>query len=201
MTQKDVSTAEKIKETARKLFTERGYGRVTTREIASSAGVNLALVNYYFGSKEELFNVIMMEVIQGFMAQMIVLLNDNHTFEEKLQILVSNYIDLLTTQPDMPLFMLSEMRTNKGQLAQKLGMENLYKEARFFRELKERCPTGVHPVQFFLNMLSLMVFPFVGKPMIEVVTAIDQAQFNAFMHARKELIPQWILGMLNPPNN
>ncbi|MEZ4720471.1 MAG: TetR/AcrR family transcriptional regulator [Flavobacteriales bacterium] len=199
MTKKDLTTANKIKETARRLFTEKGYGRITTRDIAKEADVNLALVNYYFRSKDELFHTIMFEVIQGFMGQMVVLMNDDHSFEEKLELVVSNYIDLLSEQPNLPIFMMSEIRNHPQEMAERLGIAKMIREAKFFKELAERCPEGVPPIQFFMNILSLTVFPFMGKPMIEAATGMEQQQFNMTMQMRKKLIPQWILGMLNPP--
>ena len=56
----NLSTEEKIKAAARKVFMEKGYGASRTRDIAEEAGINLALLNYYFRSKEKLFN----EIIQ-----------------------------------------------------------------------------------------------------------------------------------------
>ena len=62
----DGSTEQKIKEAARKLFTEKGFDAVKTRDIAEEAGLNLALLNYYFRSKEKLFEIIMLENLGHF---------------------------------------------------------------------------------------------------------------------------------------
>lgn len=66
--EKDISTEEKIKEAARKIFMEKGFGSTRTREIAEAAGINSALLNYYFRSKEKLFEIIMMESVQEMFA-------------------------------------------------------------------------------------------------------------------------------------
>jgi AcrR family transcriptional regulator len=194
----DDNTARKIKESAEKLFTEKGYGRTTTREIASEAGVNLALVNYYFRSKEALFQNIMMETIQGFVGQLLILLNDHRSFEEKLELVVSNYIDLLIKKPDLPIFLLSELRNNPEVLAEKLGLHNMFKNASFFKELHQRAPEGMNPIHIFINMLSMTVFPFVARPLINITTGLPEAQFAHIVSERKKLIPMWVLSMLNP---
>ena len=54
----DDSTESKLREAARKLFTRDGYAAVKTRDIAKEAGLNLALLNYYFRSKEKLYEII-----------------------------------------------------------------------------------------------------------------------------------------------
>lgn len=200
MSEKDQDTASRIKEAAGRLFTEKGFGRTTTRDIATEAGVNLALVNYHFRSKEELFNTIMLEVVQGFIAQLQVLLNDDHSFEEKIELVVNNYIELLKKRPDLPIFMLSEIRNHPEQMAERLGVSRILHEARIFQELAQRCPDGVHPVQMFLNLLSMTIFPFIGKPLLEAATGMDTEAFNMMMEQRKQLIPQWFMSMLKPKN-
>src|SRR5579859_5707706 len=91
---KEASTEEKIMEAARKLFTQRGYAATRTRDIAEEAGINLALLNYYFRSKEKLFDIIMLESLHDFRQHIIVALNDEKTsLENKIETLVSNYID------------------------------------------------------------------------------------------------------------
>lgn len=192
----ELSTPEKIKEAARKLFSEKGYGRTTTRDIANEASVNLALVNYHFRSKEDLFKSIMLEVVSGFAGQMEVLLNDDHTFEEKVELLVANYINLITQQPDLPLFMLSELRNHPQQLAKHLDIGRIFREASFFKELRERIPESIHPVHYFMNILSMTVFPFVAKPLLSVVAGLNNDQYIDLMQERKKLIPQWIMATL-----
>ena len=59
----NLSTEEKFKEAARVVFTRKGYAATKTRDIAEEAGLNLALLNYYFRSKEKLFEIIMLEKI------------------------------------------------------------------------------------------------------------------------------------------
>src|SRR6516162_7868399 len=102
---KDISTEEKIKEAARKLFTQKGYAMVRTRDIAAEAGINLALLNYYFRSKEKLFDIIMMENFRQFIQGISVNIYDEKTsIEEKIEKVTAAYIDLLTNHPDLPLF-------------------------------------------------------------------------------------------------
>src|SRR6201987_5095264 len=107
---KNISTEEKIKQAARKIFMQKGYAATRTRDIAEEAGINLALLNYYFRSKEKLFDIIMLESLQSFRQSMVNVLNDKKTsLENKVETLVNNYLDLLLAQPEIPLFVLSEL--------------------------------------------------------------------------------------------
>jgi AcrR family transcriptional regulator len=154
MSEKDLDTASKIKQAANKLFTEKGFGRTTTRDIANEAGVNLALVNYHFRSKDELFKTIMLETIEGFIGQLQVLMNDDHSFEKKVELVVSNYIELLKKRPDLPLFMLSEIRNHPNELVERLGLRKLMLQGKFFEELAQRAA----PKEFFPSICLPIYF-------------------------------------------
>src|ERR1700712_7216 len=93
---KNTSTEEKIKEAARRVFTRKGYDATRTRDIAEESGYNLALINYYFRSKEKLFDLIMVEHLQFFIHSIKGILDDRETtLKEKVRILVGHYIDML----------------------------------------------------------------------------------------------------------
>src|SRR5690606_27078812 len=107
----DTSTEEKIKNAARTVFHKKGYAATRTRDIAEEAGINLALLNYYFRSKEKLFNIIMTETLSGFVQKMVVILNDEKTsLDKKVELIATHYTDLLLKEPEVPVFILSEVR-------------------------------------------------------------------------------------------
>src|SRR5436853_3194781 len=100
----DTTTEAKIKNAARAVFHKKGFAGTRTRDIAEEAGINLALLNYYFRSKEKLFDIIMLESLHGFVQSLTDVFNNEKTsLENKVETLVSNYIDLLIEQHDIPL--------------------------------------------------------------------------------------------------
>jgi len=100
----DATTEEKIKEAARVVFHKKGFAATRTRDIAEEAGINLALLNYYFRSKGRLFEIIMLETVSGFIQTMALALNDEETtLEEKIRRIASAYIDLIGKEPDLPI--------------------------------------------------------------------------------------------------
>ena len=121
----DQSTEEKIKAAAYKLFTQKGYSATRTRDIAEEAGINLALLNYYFRSKEKLFDLIMAENMKQFMSGIYATINNKETsYNEKFALIVNAYIDMLTIQPDMPIFVLSEIRNDPSGLIERMKFDN-----------------------------------------------------------------------------
>lgn len=189
--QVDLSTAEKIKDAAQKVFMKKGYSATRTRDIAEAAGINLALLNYYFRSKENLFELIMFEKLGKFFGSIVPILNDvNATLEQKITAFASNYIDVLNANPDLPLFILSEIRNNPEQFVNKLPVTKVF-ESHFVKQLQEKRP-DLHPAHFFMNLLSMTVFPFIMKPVFHASGVISEKVFTARMDERKALIPKWM---------
>ncbi|MGB3079718.1 MAG: TetR/AcrR family transcriptional regulator [Saprospiraceae bacterium] len=198
----DPTTEEKIRIAARKVFTQKGYGAARTRDIAQEAGINIALLNYYFRSKEKLFEIIMLESMQGFIHSISGVLNDEQTsLQEKIQILVSNYIDMLTIQPNLPLFVLSELRSNPQELILKLNFKEKLIHSHFFVQLQQAIQEGkippIHPIHFIMNIMGMIIFPFIGSPILKNIGDLEEKTFNELMQQRKILIPKWIEAMMN----
>lgn len=198
---KDGSTEERIKEAAKRLFTKKGYAAVKTRDIAAEAGINLALLNYYFRSKEKLFDIIMLENFSKFIQAITVKIVDGEaTVEEKIGKVVNDYIDFLTLNPDLPLFILNEIRANPSKIASKINEESAPMRAHFMKALQESMKQGnmkpLDQFHFMANLIGLTVFPFVARPILQKVTNVSDEQFNAYMQERKKLVPLWIKTIL-----
>lgn len=197
----DISTEEKIKQAARSIFIQKGYAATRTRDIAAASGINLALLNYYFRSKEKLFRLVMMETVQQFVEKMKITVNEkSSTLEQKLENIVSNYIDLLIAEPNFPIFILNEVQSNPDMLMKETGIKDYIVNSVFTKQLDahfKKKKTVVNPVHFLMNFAGLTVFPFVAKPMIKAIATINDSSFNALMLERKKLIPLWVNTMLN----
>lgn len=201
LTVPDSSTEERIKNAARRIFHKKGFAATRTRDIAAETGINLALLNYYFRSKQKLFDIIMLETMQGFLQSIKGVFNDELTsFDHKITAIVNNYIDLLIAQPDIPLFILSELKTNPQDLLGKIGMKDILMKSHFLKQFKEEVKAGkiapIHPMHFIMNLMSMAVFPFVASPMIMGLGELSQKDFNELMTQRKVLIPKWIKALL-----
>lgn len=194
-TEESLSTEEKIKAAASAVFTRKGYAATRTRDIAEEAGMNLALLNYYFRSKEKLFDIVMMEKMTKFFGVVwFVLENKSMTLEEKTATIVENYIDLLSENPDLPLFILSEIRMNPAQFASRFPLASVL-GSDFMKQIKKQ-HKGFHPLQFMMNLLGLVVFPFVMKPVLEQTKLLTEKEFRAQMAVRKKMIPKWVKAIL-----
>ncbi|KAA0992350.1 TetR/AcrR family transcriptional regulator [Dyadobacter aurulentus] len=192
----DLTTEQKIKEAAVKVFTQKGYGNARTRDIAEESGINLALLNYYFRSKEKLFQIVMAERIDKLFSVLAPVLNDSSTtLEQKLEKVTDNYISMLIEHPDLPIFVLSEIRNNPEQLANRFQAKKLLTESVFIKQIAER-RSDISPFHFLMNLLGMTLFPFLAKPILQPIAG-SEGNYIALLEQRKKLIPKWIRLMLD----
>jgi AcrR family transcriptional regulator len=197
----DTNTEEKIKDAARKVFYSKGYAATRTRDIAEEAGINLALLNYYFRSKERLFEMIMIETLLGFFQQMSSVFNNEETsFDRKIELISSKYIDLMLKDPEVPLFILSELRASPDSFMQRLPVAQMIIKSSFINQYMDLVKQGKikekNPMHFIMNFMGIMLFPFAGSPLVKMMGNMKQDQFNALMEERKKLIPQWVSAII-----
>ena len=196
-----MNSEERIKAAARKVFHQKGYAGTRTRDIAEEAGINHAMVNYYFRSKEKLFQIVMIETMTYFFQGISAILNEETTsLEQKIEQVVAKYIDLLLEEPELPTFVFNEVRSNPEPF---IGNSPIYKAlqnsvlARQYAEAVARGEVSEpNLLQMVLNVISLVIFPFITQPILIALNKIDNDQYKALMLERKKLIPQWIKAML-----
>ena len=196
-----MNSEERIKVAARKVFHQKGYAGTRTRDIAEEAGINHAMVNYYFRSKEKLFGIVMLETMTFFFKGVSTILNNENTsLEEKIEQVVANYIDLLLEEPELPTFMFNEVRTNPEPFVANTPILQALEHSVLARQYAEAVAQGritepnlIHTV---LNVISLVIFPFIAQPIFTALSRTDKEAYKVLMLERKKLIPQWIKAML-----
>ncbi|MFT4536625.1 MAG: AcrR family transcriptional regulator [Saprospiraceae bacterium] len=201
MVEKNQGAEQKIKEAAREVFLAKGFDATKTRDIAEAADLNLALINYYFRSKKKLFDIIMMETLQSFSSGVLTILNDEKTsLKDKIALFVDHYIDLLTKNQNVAPFIINAVRDNPEEYLSKLGALEKAKSSVFIRQFQQGFINGeipaINPIHFLLNLMGLIVFPFIAQPMISVVSGIPKDNIFEMIQERKRLIPLWVESML-----
>jgi AcrR family transcriptional regulator len=191
-----VSTEEKIKAAARKVFMRKGFSATRTRDIAQEAGINLALLNYYFRSKEKLFDEVMKEKIQTLLQTLVPVLNNPATsLEEKIKLIVANYIKVLLANNDLPIFVLNELRKERVNFILNIPIQKMIFQSSFMLQLKER-RSDINPIHFLVSLLGMTIFPFVAKPILTQTGIVKEKNFKSLMKERERLIPIWMNALL-----
>jgi hypothetical protein len=147
----------------------------------------------------------MVEHLQLFVHSVRGIVNDPATtLREKIESLISHYIDMLIANPNLPIFVLSEINADPARLAAKIGVEKMHHgQVHLVRQWQEFVAAKggfqINPLHILMNVLSMTIFPFVASPLLRNRTGMTIEQFNKLMEERKKLIPTWIFTMIEMP--
>ena len=184
-------TEKKIKQAAKEVFLKKWLSWSRTREITEKAWVNLALLNYYFGWKEELYNIVMFEMLEEFQWVILKILNDKDTtFEEKMRIFTDNYYDSIIANPKVFPFILDVMRQNIDAIKKKIEAWNWsFTKTYFAKQYMETTWKSLDDFRdFFINFLWLIAFPVVWAPLFTTFFEFKEDQYYDFLIRRKKFI-------------
>jgi TetR/AcrR family transcriptional regulator len=206
----DGDTERRILEAARVVFVRRGTAGARMQEIAAEAGVNQALLHYYFRSKERLAEAVFRQVAGRILPTVFEILGSDLAIEEKVERVVNLYLDAFTRSPFLPGYILSELHHHPERAKQlftsaagappdrfaapilrKLG-------AQIDARVQEGAMRRIAPEQFTVNLLSLCVFPFAARPFLEIAFGLEDAAFARFIDQRKRELPDFFLNALRP---
>ena len=194
----DKGAEERILAAARKVFTTKGMAGARMQDIADEAGINKALLHYYFRDKDKLFEVIFLAEAQKFFPKIKGILNSDAPLFEKIENFVNEYIDEMMENPYLPWFVLNEVNRDPDQFMYKIwGKDNLPKPGKFLEQIEKEVKKGtikrIGPMHLLMNLLSMTIFPFVAKPMMTRNLHLSDLQFRKIMEERRKEIPKFII--------
>jgi AcrR family transcriptional regulator len=195
---RDQTTEERILTAAKKVFVRKGMAGARMQDIADEAGINKALLHYYFRNKEKLFEVIFMEAAGKLFPRINEIFTSDRPLFEKIESFCDEYITVVTDNPYLPLFVLNEINQDPEYFLEKVwaGKNRPQPEkflAQIEREIKKGTIKRISPLQLLMNLISMTVFPFVAKPMFQKNLGLDELQFRSVMEQRKKEIPKFII--------
>jgi len=194
-------TESKILEAAKRVFVKKGLDGARMQEIADEAGINKALLHYYFRSKEKLFMTIFKVELNNFFPRLIpVLLSKDMTYEQKIKHFVDEYIDLFLRNPFLPAFVLREANRNPEIIAQFIVESgiNAGQIKDVMKVLSHELGLSVNEVlHLMVTTVSSCIFPFAGKPIIEqVLFDGNEGNYQKFLAERKKYVADFVIYFL-----
>ena len=189
-------TEEKIIASAEKLFYQKGKAGCSMQDIADDAGINRTLLNYYFRSKDQLFEAVFRQALGGFVPNLAALLRTDIPFQEYVPAMVEKIIDTMLENPQIPIFVLQELSSNPQRMPQmikEMGIDPAKAVAKMEKDGSVPPIGGMDPRQIILNLISLCIFPFAAKPVVlDILYHGDNDAYITAMKERKVLLPKII---------
>lgn len=190
-------TSAKILESALVEFEEKGYDGARMQSIADKAGINKALLHYYYKNKDALFQIILKKIINSFLPKLANSFSEDIDIFTGLENFIHIYIEFLIKHPGIPGFITHEINNNPNQIldlfrSSGLNLEPIKKKIR--NAVKNGLIEDITPEQLIVNVISLSVFPFIAKPIITgIVLNNDKIAYREMMEARKKEVSQFII--------
>jgi len=196
---------ELILNAAVKVFTRKGYAGARMEEIAKEAGINRALLHYYFRDKETMFNIIFETRCKEFFTGLFGAFQSEAPLLEKIKWVIDHEITVLSQQPDLARFVIMEIAQQPDRLiqfGQKLGLNPRAMLGNFQKEIQQNITAGkIRPIdgrQLLMNIISICIYPFVAKPIIKTMMQMDENTFIDLMGKRKKDAYEFIINAITP---
>lgn len=190
------STKSKIIEAAHRVFIRKGMDGARMQEIADEAGINKALLHYYFHSKEQLFREVFYGVLSRLIPDLIHIFKSEVPFEAKIESIVSKYDSYMSRNPILPQFVIREINRDPDQLAGFMtdqGLDFHLVTAMIEREIANGV---IRPITFphlLTNLVGMIVMPYIGRPLFQRKLFMnDPVQYEEFLRERKSVITLFV---------
>ncbi len=198
----NIETEEKVLDAARDIFQEKGFSGARMDDIAKAAGVNKALLHYYYRSKANLFDRVFKEAFSQFFEKVMGVLSGDLPLDVKIYKIVDMYSSMLLHNKHLPLFVLSEIRENPDHLIEMIKDKRKDALNNLEQQLQEGYENGsiikISASEFFINLVSLTVFPFLTRPILKGIFEQDERDFEKMINDRRKSVPNMIIKMLRP---
>ena len=206
----DGEAETRILDAAKAVFIRRGTAGARMQDIAEEAGVNQALLHYYFRSKEKLSEAVFRDTAGRMFPALIQIVGSDKSLTEKIDLIVDTYLTQMTRTPFLPGYILAELHHHPERMHQLLGkiaggdITSLTKPAfeKLEKQLAAEARSGrmrrMNAPQFFVNLVSLCIFPFAARPMLHAAFGFDDNDFAKFIEQRRKDLPVYIRSAIQP---
>lgn len=201
MTDKELDTEEQIFEAACRVFQRKGYAGARMQEIADEAEINKSMLHYYYRSKDKLFQEVFQREIKRLFPVIFGVLNSEDSLPEKIDQLIDTYYAFLQDNPHLVQFVLHEMHQHPDRFKDFIEKENIHPPKSFLIQIQNEIEQGnmdpVKPEQLMISIIGLILFPFIGRTMIETIFGMDESDYVEFIRERKAFLSDFILNAIN----
>jgi TetR/AcrR family transcriptional regulator len=181
-----------IKETAKRIFFQKGLLNATTQQIADEAGVNRALIHYYFRSRDQLFRTVLEEAVNETRNKVDSIFNSDEPFKIKISKYLDVFIDRNAEFPYIQNFIITEIMQDPEKMKEHFSRKRNHMLKHIVPPLKKEIENGniepIDPEHFIVNMMSMCSYPLVAKPFIQNMFSYDDKMYRKFLKERKQVI-------------
>jgi TetR/AcrR family transcriptional regulator len=190
------NTENQILTAAREVFIAKGFEGARMQEIADQAGINKALLHYYFRSKENLFDSVFSEVASNLFPAMKQMLEAELELKEKITLFIRIYLKALDENPFIPAFILNTLNTNPDSFLKyikKYGLNPKFIQKQIDDEAANGVIRPIKAEHLMVNIIAMCIFPFVARPIVQNIFNMNNDEYQAYLESRQTEIIDFVL--------
>ena len=196
MSADETSTESAIFDAALRVFSRKGKDGARMQEIADEAGINKAMLHYYFRNKESLYGAVFVHVSNRFFSEIDRVVAPGRSFGETMKDMIHVYMDMHAAQPEVARLWVQE-NLNGAPVARAIierhrEGDRPYGPHRLLARIREAVDSGeirpVDPVHLMMSVLGMTVMTFIATPALSVFDPSLRIDSAAMIEARKKHI-------------
>lgn len=202
MEKKDITTEQTILEAAEQEFLEKGFAGAKTTAIAKRAGVNHAMIHYYFRTKENLFTMVFQQKIRILAESFSQSFNQDLSFFDQLKLAIGTHFDFIAANPQLLFFVYGEIITNDRR--KKMLVQSVFPKLKgIVKRLKDGIDAEVEngtirfirPTELLMNIIALNAITFLAMPLLQIIKR-NNKEVEKLLKQRRENNIQFIINGL-----
>lgn len=195
-----VETEKKIIEAAKEVFVEKGLQGARMQQIADKAGINKALLHYYFRSKDKLFDAIFEDIMSQMFAVVATNIRTDMSLPELVETFVKFYNEFFQKNPFYPQFIFHEIWQNPDRLSEIMKSQQIA-PAEIIEKVQQKVPainnSGLTAQHMIANVLGMTLFPHIARPLFQrVFFNNDNDEYSRFLGERTDFLKELMTGAL-----
>jgi TetR/AcrR family transcriptional regulator len=191
-----MTTEDNILQHARAIFYHKGLAGARMQEIADHAGINKAMLHYYFKTKEQLFEKIFGQAFEVFVGKISEIFSGDANLEDMITAYVNHTVDSLTENPGIAVFVMNELSYNPARITQLFAGKEKINMGNFKEQVEKKTQGKTDAETLFIDMVALCIYPFVIAPVFTKLLDKTDQQYKDLLQSRKVHVINQILSRL-----
>lgn len=194
-------TEKKIISAAHEVFIEKGLEGARMQEIADRAGINKALLHYYFRSKDKLFDAVFQDIISAMIPEFAKSFQSDLSIGNMMRTFIEFYNTIFKENPYLPQFFFHEIWQHPDKLADFIRSQDI-RPNDIIEKIRNQLPDSGQieflPQHMIANVMGMCLFPHIARPLFQrMFFDNNEAKYSQFLDERTAFLIDLLSGMGN----
>lgn len=198
--EKNTQVENRILDAARAVFLKNGFDGARMQEIADKAGVNKALLHYYFRDKESMYREVFDTAMQNFRSRLLIFNDSSKSIQQKITEWCEACQYMLENHPDIVLFLFAEISRCRDIIPDYVLPQFDLNQSHLAKQMNDGIQIGLisheNPDELVMMLLSLSLFPVLWNNVYQSITPMNTYQYKQLTDIHFKNLPNIIMSII-----